>query len=174
MESNAALAGPRIATRLSGYGPGDFNVPRLAVVHAMGEYIKFQGKIYSAAEWLEFKGLSAHVLIHPNGDQTRIRKDTQCAHHAKGYNINSLGVEVLVPGDHNYASFVEALRSPWTSPEQIESLVWLSLGWRKEHSLLIPDFQRHSDISPERKVDPGKGFPWGEYLAQLTLFPEEF
>lgn len=164
----------KIIEKFSTFGPSEFNIPTRVIIHAMAEYIKFKGKVYHAIEWLEYKGWSAHRFFPSTGEIIVTRNDDQRAHHAKGFNEDSLGAEVLVPGVHDYGTFVKAIAQPWTSPEQMKALIWQSLEWRKVYNLSISDFNRHSDIDPLRKVDPGDGFPWGEYRGQLTLYPEEF
>lgn len=165
---------PHIIMALSNFGPIGVNFPKLAVIHAMAEYIKFEGKVYHAVEWLEKIGLSAHVLPAPNGDMYRTRWDTQGAHHAKGFNIDkfgnpySLGMEILVEGEHDYGTFLEAISKPYITEKQMEVVIWQCRNWRKEHGLYISDFRRHSDLSPERKVDPGKGMGWDVFLETLA------
>ena len=44
------------------------NVPKLIVIHAMGEYIENDdGQVYTAVDWLIKLKLSAHKLITPSG-----------------------------------------------------------------------------------------------------------
>jgi N-acetyl-anhydromuramyl-L-alanine amidase AmpD len=71
------------------------NAPiNLIVVHAMGEYIKDGNNVYSAARFLKKIGLSAHYLVTPSGVILRCVREAQIAWHAKGFNTNSIGIEV--------------------------------------------------------------------------------
>ena len=113
------------------------------------------------------EGLSAHGLIAPNGDTYVCRDDDQGAYHARGYNRDSLGVEFLVQGHHDYGSFIEAIKSPWVSEEQLEAGIAAVKGWVDAYHIPRDRVVRHSDISPGRKVDPGAGFPWEDFLNEV-------
>jgi N-acetyl-anhydromuramyl-L-alanine amidase AmpD len=148
------------------YGGRKTNEPDTIIVHSMGEKIKNNDRIYDAFEWLDFLKLSAHALILPNGDLIRCRNDDQRAWHAKGNNTNSLGVEFLVPGIHDYASFLELIKTDWVSDEQYSTGIEIIKQWKNEHR--IENILRHSDVSPGRKVDPGAGFKWPWFYSQIN------
>jgi len=144
------------------------NNPTRIVVHAMGEHIQDDGvpDMYRhAASFLNEYKLSAHMLIAPNGDVYRCRFDDECASHARGFNTDSLGVEFLVQGNHNYTTFIEAIKTPYITPNQFESGLMVVKDWMQLHA--IKRIDRHSDLSPGRKVDPGEGFPWEEFNRSL-------
>ncbi len=142
--------------------------PKRVIVHAMGEYIKTNQGAVHAVEFLESIGLSAHILICPDGDIIRCRHDNQGAYHAKGYNKDSLGVEFLVSGEHNYGSFIKSIETPYLTIKQYESgMEFIRDEWRKKLGILR--YSRHSDISPERKVDPGNGFTWIQFLKDIGV-----
>ena len=143
----------------------DTNNPSRIIVHAMGEWILYGDEPMFAANFLDEIGLSAHALIGSQGEVIICRRDTEGAYHAKGHNTDTLGVEFLVPGKHDYASFVEAIKEPWVSDAQLEAGVSLIRRWKQRWD--IKTVVRHSDVDPERKVDPGDGFPW-ERLLELT------
>lgn len=137
------------------------NDPKLIVVHAMGEYILDPDPIH-APDFLDKLGYSAHVLVSPNGDIFVCRETDEGAYHARGFNTNSLGIEFLVPGEHNYGSFLAAIKTDWLKHEQLESGATVVRTWMADYG--ITEVVRHSDISPGRKVDPGTGFPWRTFL----------
>lgn len=139
------------------------NNPRMIVVHAMGEYL-LDPKPIHATDFLEKIGLSAHALIAPNGDTYICRDDDQGAYHAKGYNTDSLGIEFLVEGQHRYASFLETIKTDWVTTAQWEAGVTAVRNWVVGYGISRKRIVRHSDISPGRKVDPGKGFNWDIFL----------
>jgi N-acetyl-anhydromuramyl-L-alanine amidase AmpD len=142
------------------------NRPKRIVIHAMGHYILHDGTFKSAASFLDDVGLSAHALIAFGGEVIRCRHDTEGAWHAKGHNTDTLGVEFLVPGQHDYTSFVRAMDTPgWVSAFAFAAGVELVRGWCEQHD--IRQIVRHSDIDPTRKRDPGKGFPWDRFLAAV-------
>jgi len=142
------------------------NKPKLIVVHAMGEYILDPDPEH-ATEFLKKLGLSAHVLVDPAGDIWQCRPDYQGAYHARGFNTNSLGIEFLVEGNHNYSSFLEMIKTPYVTTAQWEAGVSVVSEWVKEYSLEEDKIVRHSDISPGRKVDPGEGFHWQDFLDRV-------
>ena len=145
------------------------HTPKRIVVHAMGEYIDTEPIDYHAVDWLRKLGLSAHAFVTPSGVVVRSRKDEQGAYHAKGHNSGSLGVEFLVPGLHTYATFVAAIKKKYLTKPQYEAGVEAVKRWKDRYELTT--IVRHSDLSPDRKVDPGKGFPWERFLSD-TGFTE--
>ena len=139
--------------------------PKVIVIHAMAEFIIGDGWKKHAVPFLNKYGLSAHSLVAPDATNYRCRKDNEIAYHAKGYNTNSLGLEALVPGEHDYGSFVNTIKQPYLTDGQYLAIVeqtkeWIDL-WPIERII------RHSDLSPERKVDPGDGFPWIQFLHDV-------
>ncbi len=144
----------------------DGNDPDLIVVHAMAEYIKTKDGNKRADIFLEEYGLSAHCLIFPNGHVMVCRYPDQVAWHAKGFNLKSLGVEFLLPGVHDYGSFQEGIREDWVTSAAWRSGVALVHQWVRMFG--IDDIQRHSDLSPERKADPGTGFDWSKFINEVN------
>ncbi|MCP4433459.1 MAG: N-acetylmuramoyl-L-alanine amidase [Gammaproteobacteria bacterium] len=155
-----------IISRKLVYGGSKTNKPDKIVVHSMGENIKNNDITYNAFEWLKFLKLSAHALVTPNGDIIRCRDDEQRAWHAKGNNTNSLGVEFLVPGIHDYGTFLEMIKTDWVSKEQYQAGVELLKQWIEKYD--IENVFRHRDLSPGRKVDPGDGFKWDWFMDQIN------
>ena len=149
-----------VIKRYSGIG-GGIQTPDTLVIHAMSEYIN---GMY-ADEFLSSVGLSAHFLLKPNGEFIKLRKTTEVAWHAKGFNTNSIGIEVLVEGSHTYDTFLEKIKTDWVKPEQYKALIEMSNGIIEHYD--IEKVVRHSDLSPERKKDPGDGFKWQYFKDQL-------
>ena len=149
-----------VIKRYSGIG-GGIQTPDTLVIHAMSEYIN---GMY-ADEFLSSMGLSAHFLLKPNGEFIKLRKTTEVAWHAKGFNTNSIGIEVLVEGSHTYDTFLEKIKTDWVKPEQYKALIEMSNGIIEHYD--IEKVVRHSDLSPERKKDPGDGFKWQYFKDQL-------
>ena len=112
--------------------------------------------------------VSSHYLINTNGEIIKLVPDLYIAWHAgkskwKNYvslNKNSIGIEITNPGHFfGYKKF---------SKLQILSLIKLSKFLIKKYKIRQENILGHSDISPDRKKDPGENFPW-EVLAKSNL-----
>lgn len=153
--------------RHSAYGAAH-QVPRRIVIHAMGEYIKEtekKGAALFAPDYLDSVGLSAHALVSPFGTVYRCREDNEGAYHAKGFNTDSLGVEILCYGEHDYTSFSKTIKTEYIKKVQYDALVALCREWIKLYN--ITEIHRHSDLSPGRKIDPGRGFNFDKFLNDI-------
>ena len=104
--------------------------------------------------------VSAHYLIEEDGRLFRLVPEERRAWHAgvsfwKGArNLNgvSIGIELVNPGhDWGYRPFPAA---------QIDVLLELLGGIRERWSVADERILAHSDIAPDRKIDPGELFPW--------------
>ena len=104
--------------------------------------------------------VSSHYLIKNNGEILRLVPDLYEAWHAgvsswkqfKSLNKNSIGIEISNPGhDYKYKKFNE---------KQIKSVLKLISYLIKKYKIKSQFILGHSDISPDRKKDPGEKFPW--------------
>lgn len=154
-----------IIERKLDYG-SNHNTPRKIVIHAMGEYIKDPSPMM-AVDFLEKLGLSAHYLILPNSDIMLCRNPEQGAYHARGYNTDSIGIEYLVEGVHDYGTFLAAIKEPYITPGQWEAGIELVNHLTELYD--IHSIDRHSDLSPGRKLDPGDGFQWDDFKAVINF-----
>lgn len=146
------------------HGGGE-NKPKRIIVHAIAEFLKDNSY---APYFIESIGLSAHAYITPSGVTIRSRSDNEVAYHAKGHNQDTLGVELLIPGEHDYGSFLEAIKNNYVTSEQYRALLILVRdNWMREYG--ITKVLRHSDIDPDRKKDPGAGFPWEDFKKDIAL-----
>ena len=110
--------------------------------------------------------VSAHYIISGKGKVYHLVDDRKCAWHAgksfwKGQtslNKNSIGIELSTPslGQNKY------------SKSQITALISLLKNLQKKYSIAPQNILGHSDIAPNRKPDPGRGFPW-KILAENGL-----
>ncbi len=141
--------------------------PDRIVIHAMGEWIGPQSPKH-AVEFLRSINLSAHMLITPSGDIIRCRKPTQGAWHAGNYNPDSIGMEILVPGVHDLSSFYDAIDVPGWCPEKAWDATVEEVK-RLMGTYDIKYIDRHSDLDPSRKRDPGAGFPWDRFLSEVNF-----
>lgn len=142
--------------------------PDRIIIHCMGEFINTGKEIFSARDFLNRNGLSAHSLITPSGVNIRLRHDEQGAYHARGNNTNSLGMEFLVPGVHNYGTFKQAIKSPYLTDIQKEEGIIQVREWIMKFG--IKKIDRHSDVDPSRKIDPGEGFDWEDFMNKVITW----
>lgn len=112
--------------------------------------------------------VSAHYLISAAGEVTRLVAEEKRAWHAgvsywrgiRDVNSASIGIELDHPGHkYGYRPFPEA---------QFEALVPLLARMVKAHGIPRANVVGHSDVAPQRKIDPGELFPW-ERLAEYGL-----
>ena len=112
--------------------------------------------------------VSSHYLIKNNGEILTLVPDLYVAWHCgisswqnyKFLNKNSIGIEISNPGhEHKYKKFNE---------KQIKSIVKLSKFLIKKYKIKPNFVLGHSDISPDRKKDPGENFPW-RYLYKKQI-----
>lgn len=104
--------------------------------------------------------VSSHYLVEEDGRIFRLVPEERRAWHAgvsfwkgqAGLNAASIGIEIVNPGhDIGYRAFPDA---------QIDAVIALLTDIRERWD--IPDTRiiGHSDVAPDRKVDPGELFPW--------------
>ena len=104
--------------------------------------------------------VSSHYFIKNNGQILNLVPDLYVAWHAgkskwgkfKSLNKYSIGIEIHNPGhQYGYKEFTS---------KQIFSLMKLLNYLTKKYSIKKENILGHSDISPNRKKDPGEKFPW--------------
>jgi N-acetylmuramoyl-L-alanine amidase len=104
--------------------------------------------------------VSAHYLIEEDGRIFRLVAEERRAWHAgvsfwrgeRDVNGRSIGIELVNPGH-------ELGYPPFPEP-QIQSLIALLGAIRSRWTIEDGDIVAHSDVAPERKIDPGELFPW--------------
>jgi N-acetylmuramoyl-L-alanine amidase len=148
-------------------------LPDLAMARAWGERIQHAGSQ---------TGNSGHWYIDRDGAIARYVRPDRIAHHVRGCNPRSVGIEIVNTG--RYPDWLDsrhqAMDEPYTDA-QIESLVALlesmraelpNLAWIAGHEDLDTARVPASDdpsITVPRKRDPGPRFPWKEVLARVGL-----
>ena len=112
--------------------------------------------------------VSSHFLIKKNGEILTLVPELYIAWHAgisnwknfKSLNKYSIGIEISNTGhDYNYTKFTS---------QQIKSVLKLSKYLIKKYKIKYNFILGHSDIAPERKIDPGEKFPW-QYLSKRSI-----
>jgi len=116
--------------------------------------------------------VSSHYVLDLDGTAYRLVLEDRTAWHAgkswwrgrEALNGTSIGIEIVnLHGDrHDYP------------PEQIAALVELCRGILMRHPAIEPrNVVGHSDIAPQRKIDPGRRFPWKRLAEQgIGLWPK--
>jgi N-acetyl-anhydromuramyl-L-alanine amidase AmpD len=143
------------------------NKPNMIVVHAMAEWLTVEDIDYHAVEWLAHKGYSSHAFVTPSGVVVRTRADGEGAYHAKGYNTNTLGVEFLVSGLHDYDTFLTAMKRNYLTEPQYFAGLELVKKWMNKYDIPKERVVMHSDIDPKRKFDAGEGFVNSGFFNEL-------
>ncbi len=115
--------------------------------------------------------VSSHYVLAEDGGLYRLIPEESVAWHAgqswwrgrEGLNATSIGIEIVnLHGDrHDYPA------------RQIDALIELCSGIIARHPAIVPrNVVGHSDIAPQRKVDPGRRFPWATLAAAgIGLWP---
>ena len=115
--------------------------------------------------------VSSHYVIDESGRITELVPEARRAWHAgmsswegeTDINSRSIGIEIANVGhDLGYPDFPDA---------QIDAVIALSGDIIHRHRIRADRVLAHSDIAPERKVDPGEKFPWERlYRAGIGLW----
>ena len=112
--------------------------------------------------------VSSHFFIKKNGEILTLVPEPYIAWHAgvsnwknfKSLNKYSIGIEISNSGhDYKYTKFTS---------QQIKSVLKLSKYLMKKYKIKYNFILGHSDIAPERKIDPGEKFPW-QYLSKRNI-----
>lgn len=115
--------------------------------------------------------VSSHYVLAEDGTAYRLVDETLTAWHAgrswwrgrEALNATSIGVEIVnLHGDrHDYP------------PRQVAALIDLCRAIVARHPAIEPrNVVGHSDIAPQRKIDPGVRFPWQTLAdAGIGLWP---
>lgn len=140
------------------FGPRkDGKEPRFLILHYTG--------LATAQEALDIlkcpeREVSAHYLVHEDGQVVQMVAESERAWHAgqscwkgeRDINSASIGIEIVNPGVlENFPPFPDA---------QISSVISLCRSICERYNIAPENVLAHSDIAPERKIDPGENFPW--------------
>jgi|SRR5690554_2031963 len=85
-------------------------------------------------------------------------------------NASSIGIEIVHPG---YRDGPEGRHWYAWNPQQIDALIPLLQDVLQRHGLPPERVIGHSDVAPQRKVDPGPMFPWQQLAeAGVAIWPD--
>ena len=158
--------------------------PSGIIVHSMGEFIKMPQGPVKASDFIKSVKLSVHGYIHPDGTYEKQVDSPNKAFHAgkslhegvSGLNSHYLGFELLVPGEHDFATFSKAIETPGTYTQaQFDKAVAVCKHWMKQYNIPVSKVVRHSDVSGDNvrgpgkgKTDPGSAFLWEDFKKALS------
>lgn len=147
-------------------------LPDLATAREYGERV-----LYDAGT-----GNSGHYYIDRDGSVYRYVPGTRVAHHVRGYNPPSIGIELVNRGRYPnwFDSRNQSMTEPYTNA-QIAALRALLAQLRAEYPNMR-EIAGHEDLDTARvpasddptrevprKLDPGPLFPWAEVLTESGL-----
>lgn len=118
--------------------------------------------------------VSAHYLVDEDGAVYGLVPERTRAWHAgqscwrglRDINARSIGIELVNPGhEHGYRDFPAA---------QMAALADLAIAVTSRHPIPPRHVLGHSDIAPDRKLDPGERFDWRSLAERgIGLWPTE-
>ena len=127
-------------------------------------------------------GNSGHFYIDRNGSIEAWVPINRIAHHVRGFNPQSIGIELVNSG--RYPNWFKSAHQTMTEPyphKQIEALVAL-LNHLETQLTGLENVTGHEDIDTgmqasedqpnikiRRKLDPGICFPWSDFLNKISL-----
>ena len=175
-------------TRLQARDPGDIDLvvihctelPDLATAREYGERVLYPDS---------GTGNSGHYYVDRDGSVHRYVAHERVAHHTRGYNARSIGIELVNTGrwPHWLDSRHQAMEEAYTEA-QVEAMIGLLRALQAElpslrliagHEDLDTTEVEASDdpaLKVRRKRDPGPLFPWAQVLGACgleRLFPSD-
>jgi len=120
--------------------------------------------------------VSCHYLVFEEGRVVQLVAERWRAWHAgrsswKGetdMNSRSIGIEIVHPGHDPTRTAM-----PPYPPQQIAAVIALCRDIVARHLMASDRVLAHSDIAPDRKIDPGERFPWRDlHLAGIGHWVE--
>lgn len=109
--------------------------------------------------------VSCHYFVWEDGRIVQLVAEAARAWHAgrsywageRDMNAVSIGIEIVNPGHDGGA--------PPYPDEQIDAVIALARDLCARHGISPRRVLAHSDIAPDRKIDPGEWFPWRRLAA---------
>jgi N-acetylmuramoyl-L-alanine amidase len=148
-------------------------LPDLGIARQFGEAVRYEES---------GTGNSGHFYVDRDGSIHQYVDIARTAHHTRGYNPRSIGIELVNRG--RYPDWLDSRHQAMDEPysaAQLDALVSLlqhlqssvpSLKWIAGHEDLDTDTVAASDDPSQfvrRKRDPGPLFPWPAVLEALRL-----
>lgn len=147
-------------------------LPDLAMARRWGERLLYDSATGNSGHYYIDRDGGIHVYVRPE----------RVAHHVRGHNPRSVGIELVNTG--RYPDWLDSRRQAMDEPyteAQIEALVAL-LRWLRQELPSLRYVAGHEDLDREtvpasddpqrqvnRKRDPGPRFPWTRVLDAVPL-----
>lgn len=151
-------------------------LPDLAMAREYGERVHYPSQDGRGT------GNSGHFYIDRDGSVHQWVDVGRVAHHTRGYNPRSIGIELVNTG--RYPDWLDSRRQAMDEPytdAQIEALLAL-LSWLRTELPAVQFIAGHEDLDTNRveasddptltvwrKRDPGPLFPWQQVLQAVPL-----
>lgn len=148
-------------------------LPDLGMAREFGERI-----LYTESQ----TGNSGHFYIDRDGSIHQYVDPQYVAHHTKGFNATSIGIELVNIG--RYPDWMDSRRQSMDQPytqAQIDALVSLLAQLHRQYPQLrylaghedldttrVPSSD-DENVQVQRKLDPGPLFPWRQVLERTAL-----
>jgi N-acetylmuramoyl-L-alanine amidase len=137
--------------------------PEILILHYTG-----MKSARRAIGWLACaeSNVSCHYVIDEDGRITQLVSERLRAWHAgqsfwrgeRDINSKSIGIEIQNPGhEDGYPAFPK---------KQMLAVAKLSRDIVQRHKMSAENVLAHSDVAPQRKIDPGEKFNWGWLFEQ--------
>jgi N-acetylmuramoyl-L-alanine amidase len=153
-------------------------LPDLATAREYGERVLYPERDDGSGG----TGNSGHYYVDRDGACHRFVAPDRIAHHVRGYNPRSVGIELVNRG--RWPDWLDSRRQAMDEPypdAQVDALVALLQALRAElpalryvaghedlDTAMVPASDDPAILVP-RKRDPGPMFPWQRVLAQVDL-----
>jgi N-acetylmuramoyl-L-alanine amidase len=147
-------------------------LPDLAIARQYGERVLYDSGTGNSGHYYIDRDASTFCFVPPE----------RVAHHTRGYNPRSIGVELVNSG--RYPDWLDSRHQAMTEPyaaAQIDALAGL-LRWLVVAMPSLRHIAGHEDLDRDevpasdnemqlvrRKLDPGPMFPWDRVMANLAL-----
>ena len=148
-------------------------LPDLAMARRFGEEVLYPGSQ---------TGNSGHYYVDRDGTVHQYVSPERVAHHTRGYNPRSIGIELVNRGRYPawLAAGHQAMDEAYPDA-QVDALITLLQGLRADYPALrlvaghedldTTEVEASDDatLTVRRKRDPGPMFPWDRLLAAVAL-----
>jgi N-acetylmuramoyl-L-alanine amidase len=147
-------------------------LPDMAMAREYGERVLYDSGAGNSGHYYIDRDGSVHLFVHPG----------RVAHHCRGYNDRSIGIELVNTG--RYPDWFDSRRQEMNEPypaAQLEALAALLASLRRSLTSLryiagredldtaMVSASDDGALQVSRKRDPGPLFPWPELLSACGL-----